>query len=180
MMRFWQKILTTAACLAMCLPLQSLERCCCSGVGGTEGSAAKLCCSPLHRSDRIAGKNGCCGTKSSKASVFPTSCGSACCGRQVATCLAEETEETHSQSQRSAGLGESCGLECRCDCGAVLAPSTVARTSEGTDVFIHFAAIAERFSDFVATYQPSSVVSVCERPPIAHNRRQSQLCVWLN
>lgn len=189
-MVFWQKILTTAGCVAMCLPLQSLESCCCSISCELDSLAAKSCCSLLGRSKQNVDhqvariqtiKTGCCGKKASAGKASSSCCSSARCRGKSATRFVDEAGEAQSKTSDAATeADEACGVDCPCDCSCLSAPSNVARISEARDVSFDFVGVAGSVSKFAITYEPSFVVSFYERPPIAHNRRQSQLCVWLN
>jgi len=191
-MSFWQKFLTTAACVAMCLPLQVLESCCCAEAARIDGTAVNACCTVLAHSTLShaisAGKV----IKSTTATEPKLSKTAGCCQK---ACYASKISK-HSGLSSGCGVksaienaGENgftdvvqneCGLDGQCSCCCLSAPLNSATTIKAVDLSFDWVAVALSVANFATIYKPSYVARVCDRPPIAHNRRQSQLCVWQN
>ena len=151
----WQKVLQSLMCFAVCLPTQLLTNCCCT-------QAAAL----VRASD-------------------PASPAPACCAHKTQPQLASEVAEppscckAKSLSARDAGkpIVAPVEYESQCDCSSDEHTAIIAKL---VDVPIVYATLAASWE--IATLSLNASVRFIEsdRPPIAHNRRQSQLCVWLN
>ncbi len=193
-MNFWRKFLTIAACMAMCLPLQVLESCCCAKAARISGTAADVCCAgacsaganhaawelPSEKSaDRTAESTAVHATKA--ATVQCCSAASGCCGVKSASESADkENCEKLGENQFSEIRHDHCGLDCRCSCGSLSAPLSVATTVKAIDWSVDWSAVAASVGVLPRTADNSCVAKVDDRPPIAHNRRRSMLCVWQN
>ncbi len=150
----WQKLLLSVACFAICLPMHALTGCCCTRAAGLEGLVGKVCCSELER----------------------TTC---CSPAKARSCCSSRAEQFANQSECGADSSGKRPIECSCQCNC-RPQADAAIAIKYTDAPVSIAAIAANWSFPDNACVTNSHFSDSERPPIAHNRRQSLLCVWLN
>ncbi len=146
----WQKLLLSLACFATCLPMDALASCCCTRAAGMKGLVDRICCSESE----------------------VTTC---CSPAKTPSCCSSRLAHSDCGSEDSCERPVKC--KCRCDCRPEV---DAAIATKYTDVPVSIAAMAAHWSFPDNACVSNSHFSDSERPPIAHNRRQSLLCVWLN